>query len=202
MSRSRVVASQPARASAASSLSLAAATVSRLLLPPAPPVIACMSAAALVSVSHVFPRSCSAHLQERGGPLSAVPRTGRAVGGHRGCRRTDARLARGSPGLGSDSTNTAKHPRFDWGFCQYASRTPTIPPTRDRSPLPGAVVSGVRASLARHARTERPPLRCQPRNRPDRAITLAPRRPGPQPPQMYQKGLAASAPEHSPPPTA
>ena len=57
MSRSRVVAAQPARASAASSLSLAAATVSRLLADSAPAVIACMSAPALVSVSHVFPRS-------------------------------------------------------------------------------------------------------------------------------------------------
>ena len=64
MSRSRVVASQPALASAASSLSLDAAIVSRLLTDAAPAVIACMSASALVSVSHVFPRPCSARLQE------------------------------------------------------------------------------------------------------------------------------------------
>ena len=64
MSRSRVVASQPARASAASSLSLAAATVSRRLADAAPAAFPCMSAPALVSVSHVFPRPCSAPLQE------------------------------------------------------------------------------------------------------------------------------------------
>ena len=105
MSRSRVVASQPARASAASSLSLAAATVSRLLADSAPAVIACMSTPALVSVSHVFPRSCSARFQERGVRVRAIPRTGRAVGGHRGRGRADARLARGSPGLGRVSSS-------------------------------------------------------------------------------------------------
>ena len=100
MSRSRVVASRPSRASAASSLSLAAAIFSRLLVPACLGFLACMSAPALVSVSHVFRRSCSARLRGGGSVRCgcvAVPRTGRAGGGHRARRRADARLARGSP---------------------------------------------------------------------------------------------------------
>ena len=66
MSRSRVVASQPARASAASSLSLAEAILLCLLVPVCLGLLACMSAPALVSVSHVFRRSCSALLRSGG----------------------------------------------------------------------------------------------------------------------------------------
>ena len=74
-------------------------------------------------------------------------------------------LARAAQRQGSDSTNTAKHPRIHWGFCQDAPGTPTIPPTRDRRPPPGAVVTEGRAGRAGHARTERPPLRHQPPSR-------------------------------------
>ena len=56
MSRSRVVASQPARASVASSLSLAAATLSRLLTPACPALLACMSAPEVgLSVARISP---------------------------------------------------------------------------------------------------------------------------------------------------
>ncbi len=41
---------------------------------------------------------------------------------------------------GNDSTNTAKNPRTYWSLCQNTPGTPTIPPTRDRRPRPGAVV--------------------------------------------------------------
>ena len=112
MSRSRVVASQPARASAASSLSLAAAILSRLLVPVCLGLLACMSAPGLVSVSHEFRRWRSARLRGGGsvrGGCVAVPRTGRAGGGHRGRRRADARLTRGSPGLGRVMSR-AHHP--------------------------------------------------------------------------------------------
>ncbi len=53
---------------------------------------------------------------------------------------------------GSDSTNTAINPRIHWGFCQDAPGTPTNPPTRDRRPRPGAVVTGGNGSLKRDPR--------------------------------------------------
>ena len=71
---------------------------------------------------------------------------------------------------GNDSANTAKNPRIHWGFCQDASGTPTIPPTRDRRPRPGPLSPEGRRARGRagrvdHATTERPPLRHQPPKR-------------------------------------
>ncbi len=53
-------------------------------------------------------------------------------------------LADGRPTsfLRSDSTNTAQNPWIHWGFCQDAPGPPTIPPTRERRPRPGVVVTG------------------------------------------------------------
>ena len=77
-----MVASQPARASAASSLSLPAAIFSRLLVPVCLGLLACMSAPELVSVSHAFRRWRSGRL--RGG--GSVRYGGVAVPPNRTCR--------------------------------------------------------------------------------------------------------------------
>ena len=94
---------QPARASATSSLSLAATILWRLLVP-SRGLLACISARELVLSVARIRRWCAA--RGRGGGsvrcgCVAVPPTGRAEGGHRGRRRADAHLARGSPGLGT-----------------------------------------------------------------------------------------------------
>ena len=76
-------------------------------------LLACMSAPALVSVTHAFRRWCAAlwpRRWERWGAVALPSPTGRAGGGHRGRRRADARLARGSPGLGRGHEPRPPHP--------------------------------------------------------------------------------------------
>ena len=88
MSRSRVVASQPARASATSVLSLATAILSRLLVPACPGF-------ARLHVRPGFASQCRTHVADGAPPVF--------LGGGRAPerRRADARLARAFPGLGS-----------------------------------------------------------------------------------------------------
>ena len=87
------------------------------------------------------------------------------------CAKMNANANRSAIGCqGSNSTTTAKNARIHWDSCQDAPDTPTILPTRDRRPQPGARGhrwGRRRAGRAGHPRTECPRLRHQPPNRPD-----------------------------------